>query len=148
MARETGSESPGDPLAAEFRRWYLNARRRGTVTKVHAEGFALGDGFLVLRGSQAFVQEASGFSRPQDKLYRDLRARLVEAGCLRARRRGLPLRARLRVRLPVRRRDGDPRPRRERPRGMARPARREDGRFAGSPPSCNHAFSMRHSAMR
>ena len=82
MARETGSESPGDPLAAELRRWYLNARRQGTRTKVHAEGFALGDGFLVLRGSQAFAQEASGFSRPQDKIYRDLRARLVEAGHL------------------------------------------------------------------
>ena len=82
MAREICSESLGDPLATELRRWYLKARRQGTGTEVHAEGFALGDGFLVLRGSQAFVQEASGFSRPRDKLYRDLRARLVEAGHL------------------------------------------------------------------
>ena len=82
MAREARSESRGDPLAVEFHRWYLNAGRQGTRTKVHAEGFVLSDGFLVLRGSQAFVQEASGFSRPQDKIYRDLRARLVEAGHL------------------------------------------------------------------
>lgn len=82
MVREIRSEFPSDPLAIELKRWYLDSSRQETGTEVHAEGFVLGDAFLVLRGSQALVQEAEGFSRPRDKPYRDLRAHLVEAGHL------------------------------------------------------------------
>ena len=73
------SEFPTDrgPLADELTRWFLNSSRRSTGALVHAEGFLLDDAFLVLRGSQALVEEADGFARKEDKPYRDLRDRLV-----------------------------------------------------------------------
>ena len=74
--------SDRDPLADELPRWFLNSSRRSTGTLVHAEGFPLDRAFLVLRGSQALVEEADGFARDQDKPYRDLRDRLVSEGHL------------------------------------------------------------------
>ena len=82
MVREIRSEFPSDPLAIELRRWYLDSSRQSTRTRVHAEGFVLGDAFLVLRGSEALVEEADGFRRDREGPYRDLRDQLVSDGHL------------------------------------------------------------------
>jgi len=82
MVREIRSAFPDDPLMVELPRWFLASSRQSSGTEVRAEGFVLGDAFLVLRGSQALIEEADGFAREQDKPYRDLRDRLVRDGHL------------------------------------------------------------------
>ena len=56
--------------------------RQGTGVGVSARGFYLEPEFLVLSGSQALVDPAPAFSRPEDRGARDLREALVADGTL------------------------------------------------------------------
>lgn len=73
---------PSGELGYPLERLYLSSGRQGTVVVVNAEGFHLNPEFLVLSGSQAFVEAAPAFERPEDRGARELREALVADGTL------------------------------------------------------------------
>ena len=73
---------PSGELGYPLRRLYLSSGRQGTHVVVNAEGFHLNPEFLVLSGSQAFVEAAPAFERPEDRGARELRDALVADGTL------------------------------------------------------------------
>ena len=81
MTREIQADALSGSLATEMTRWILDAEReRGTW--VRAQGFLVGDAFLVLRESGAFVDEESGVGPGLGSAERDLRTQLVSSGRL------------------------------------------------------------------
>ena len=73
---------PSGELGYPLERLQLRSMRQGTDVIVTAEGFYLDPEFLVLSGSQAFVEPAPAFERPEDRGARDLREALVADGTL------------------------------------------------------------------
>lgn len=73
---------PSGELGYPLERLALRSMRQGTDVIVTAEGFYLDPEFLVLSGSQAFVEPAPAFERPEDRGARDLREALVADGTL------------------------------------------------------------------
>ena len=73
---------PSGDLGYPLERLQLRSMRQGTDVIVTAEGFYLDPEFLVLSGSQAFVEPAPAFERPEDRGARDLREALVADGTL------------------------------------------------------------------
>ena len=73
---------PSGELGYPLERLYIRSMRQGTDVIVTAEGFYLDPEFLVLSGSQAFVEPAPAFERPEDRGARDLREALVADGTL------------------------------------------------------------------
>ena len=65
-----------------LQRLEIGSMRQGTDVLVTAAGFHLDPEFLVLSGSQAFVEPAPAFDRPEDRGARELREALVEDGTL------------------------------------------------------------------
>ena len=60
----------------------IRSGRQGSDAVVVARGFYLEPEFLVLRGSEAFVETAPAFDRPEDRGARELRASLIADGTL------------------------------------------------------------------
>ena len=81
MAQEIQADVPNGSLAVDVTRWILNAER-DTGTWIRAQGFLVGDGFLVLRESGAFADEEPGSGPSLGSAERDLRAELVSDGHL------------------------------------------------------------------
>lgn len=73
---------PSGDLGYPLVRLQLHSGRQGTDVIVMAEGFYLEPEFLVLSGSQAFVEPAPAFERPEDRGARELREALVADGTL------------------------------------------------------------------
>lgn len=73
---------PSGELGYPLVRLRITSTRQGTDVSVRAAGFHLGPEFLVLRDSEAFVEEAPAFERPEDRGARDLRDSLIEDGTL------------------------------------------------------------------
>ena len=76
------SEFPEGLRYVGLTRLTLDSSRQGTGTRVHAEGFDLGDVFLVLTGSQALIEEAPALVEERDAWIRELREALIEDGVL------------------------------------------------------------------
>ncbi len=73
---------PSGELGYPLVRLRITSTRQGTDVSVRAAGFHLGPEFLVLRDSEAFVEEAPAFDRPEDRGARELRDSLIEDGTL------------------------------------------------------------------
>lgn len=73
---------PSGELGYPLVRLRITSTRQGTDVSVRAAGFHLGPEFLVLRDSEAFVEEAPAFERPEDRGARELRDSLIEDGTL------------------------------------------------------------------
>lgn len=73
---------PSGELGYPLERLRIRSGRQGTDAVVVAWGFHLDPEFVVFRGSNAFVETAPGFSRPEDRGARDLRAALIADGTL------------------------------------------------------------------
>ena len=73
---------PSGELGYPLERLEIDSTRQGTEVSVRAVGFLLEPEFLVLRGSEAFVEVAPAFDRPEDRGARELRASLIEDGTL------------------------------------------------------------------
>ena len=73
---------PSGELGYPLVRLRITSTRQGTDISVRAVGFHLEPEFLVLRDSEAFVEEAPAFERPEDRGARDLRESLIEDGTL------------------------------------------------------------------
>lgn len=81
MAQEIQADVPDSPLAVDMTRWILNAERE-TGMWIRAQGFLVGDAFLVLRESGAFADEEPESGPSLGSAERDLRAGLVSNGHL------------------------------------------------------------------
>lgn len=73
---------PSGDLGYPLERLQLRSMRQGTDIIVMAAGFHLEPEFLVLRGSEALVEPAPAFGRPEDRGARELREALVADGTL------------------------------------------------------------------
>ena len=73
---------PSGELGYPLVRLHLESTRQGTDVSVRAAGFHLEPEFLVLSGSEAFLEPAPAFGRPEDQGARELRASLIEDGTL------------------------------------------------------------------
>ena len=73
---------PSGELGYPLERLEIVSARQGTDVSVTAVGFYLEPEFLVLSGSQALVQAAPAFDRPEDRGARELRNSLIEDGTL------------------------------------------------------------------
>jgi len=78
VRRLSASGELGYPQA----RLTIRSRRRGSNAVVVAEAFNLDPEFLVLRGSEAFVETAPAFNRTQDRSAREWREALIADGTL------------------------------------------------------------------
>ena len=87
MATTYRAIGSGEPLQYELQRFRLRSGREGSDAVVVAYGFSLQDKeFLVLRGSEAFVEEGEAFGRsedPADKSTKRARAALIADDTLR-----------------------------------------------------------------
>ncbi len=73
---------PSGDLGYPLERLFIRSVRQGSDTIVMAQGFHLNEEFLVLSGSEAFVETAPAFGRPEDRGARELRDALVADGTL------------------------------------------------------------------
>ena len=73
---------PSGELGYPLVRFQISSARQGTDVVVNAAGFYLEPEFLVLSGSQAFVEPAPAFERPEDRGARELREALIADGTL------------------------------------------------------------------
>ena len=69
---------PSGELGYPLERLQIDSTRQGTEVSVRAAGFYLEPEFLVLRGSEAFVEPAPAFERPEDRGARELREALIQ----------------------------------------------------------------------
>ena len=76
------SEFPAGLRYAELTRLTLDSSRQETGTRVRADGFDLGDVFIVLAGSQALIEEAPALAEERDAWIRELRVALIDDGVL------------------------------------------------------------------
>ena len=69
-------------LGYPLERLYIRSARQGSDAIVMARGFHLNEEFLVLSRSEAFVETAPAFDRPEDRGARELREALIADGTL------------------------------------------------------------------
>lgn len=72
---------PGD-LGYRLTRFEIDSWRRVGDVVVRAAGFYLEPEFLVLQGSESFVEPAPAFKRPEGRGARELRETLIQDGTL------------------------------------------------------------------
>ena len=78
FTRLQSAEKLGYPLA----RWSIRSGRQGSTAVVVAVALNLDPEFLVLRGSEAFVEISPAFRRDRDRSARELRNSLIDDGTL------------------------------------------------------------------
>ena len=81
MTQAIEVDAPSASLAAEATRLVLDAERESGAW-VRAQGFLVGDAFLVLRESTAFADEEPGSGQQLGDAERDLRIQLMRDGGL------------------------------------------------------------------